>query len=340
MKISHLYTYPIKSLRETPISEAEVSKHGFLYDRRFMILKVHDDPASPSGRRYENMHVAYFPDMTLFSTTIDFPNDGDEGKITVTFRAPGGGEPRTLEVPLKPDIAGLETMEVVMHNSPTKAYNMGSKYNDWFNECFGYKVAFAYLGENLRSVLMTSKDTAQSQRQNSWLSSITSSIPLLGSGADDEDKITFQDCAPYLIVTQASLNDVSSRLDGEEMDASKFRPNIILEGTDSEWDEDFWGEIAIGDTKISLVQNCVRCQSINIDYATAKQGATESGKVFKKLQRDRRVDAGHKYSPVFGRYGFLTRDNTGTSIAVGDEVTVTKRNQERTKFDWPGLCKT
>ncbi|KAK5046211.1 hypothetical protein LTR16_011295, partial [Cryomyces antarcticus] len=118
---------------------------------------------------------------------------------------------------------------------------------------------------------MTSKDTAQSPKQNSWLSSITSSILLLGSGADDEDKITFQDCAPYLIVTQASLNNVSSRLDGEEMDASKFRPNIILEGADSEWDEDFWGEIAIGDTKISLVQNCVRCQSINIGKMTRKE---------------------------------------------------------------------
>ena len=63
----------------------------------------------------------------------------------------------------------------------------------------------------------------------------------------------------------------------------------------------------------------------------------ESGKVLKKLQSDRRVDSGAKYSPVFGRYSFLHGNHEGDVISVGDEAVVTRRNDKRTVFDWPGL---
>lgn len=54
--------------------------------------------------------------------------------------------------------------------------------------------------------------------------------------------------------------------------------------------------------------------------------------MLKLLQRDRRIDPGMKYSPVFGRYSFLDKASEGVLIAVGDEVKVTRRNTERTKF--------
>ncbi|KAK5275048.1 hypothetical protein LTR40_013745, partial [Exophiala xenobiotica] len=81
--------------------------------------------------------------------------------------------------------------------------------------------------------------------------------------------------------------------------------------------------------------NCARCNSLNVDYATGKVAEGESGKILKKLQSDRRVDLGAKWSPVFGRYGFLARVPEGKSAAVikvGDEVKILKRNRERTRF--------
>lgn len=56
-------------------------------------------------------------------------------------------------------------------------------------------------------------------------------------------------------------------------------------------------------------------------------GEGESGKLLKKMMRDRRVDSGNKWSPIFGRYGFPTQ---GGEIRVGDEVLVTKRNKDHT----------
>ncbi|KAF3062063.1 Mitochondrial amidoxime-reducing component 1 [Daldinia childiae] len=336
MKISQLYTYPVKSLRETPISEAEVSRHGFLYDRRFMLLKVHTDD-SPSGCRLKNMHVADFPALTRFLTNIKFPEDDDDvGELYINWSKPGSDDVKSLTVPLRPDTSGLELIEITMHSSPTKAYDMGSKYNDWFSSCLGYDVVFAYLGPYLRKVLMSTRPIRQPKSNGGWLSSITSTI--LGS-ANDEEQVTFADGAAYLVVSETSLQDVSSRLpEGQEMDITKFRPNIVVTEADKIWDEDFWHEIQIGDIKITLAQNCGRCKSINIDYATGAPGKDQTGRILAKLQKDRRIDKGAKYSPVFGRYGFLVSGGEGKRIAVGDEVTVTKRGTEYTKFDWPGVA--
>ncbi len=74
-----------------------------------------------------------------------------------------------------------------------------------------------------------------------------------------------------------------------------------------------------------------------MDYKTGKVGTSESGTILKKLQKDRRVDQGAKYSPIFGRYGFLDKMPMGTKMSVGDEVKVVKRNSERSRFEWPNL---
>jgi hypothetical protein len=80
---------------------------------------------------------------------------------------------------------------------------------------------------------------------------------------------------------------------------------------------------------------CGRCTSLNVDYSTGRTAKGERGTVLKKLMSDRRVDTGSKYSPVFGRYGFLTNNPGGdTIISIGDSVEVTKRSAERTVWDW------
>jgi uncharacterized protein YcbX len=203
---------------------------------------------------------------------------------------------------------------------------------------------------------------------SSWLKSLTSTASSLvgaavtgsGFGGNEEyegvdEGISFADVAPYLVISTKSWEEAQRRLpEGEVMDISKFRPNIVVEGADAEYDEDYWAELAIGGdgdggdgdgdgvnggfvakAKIILTQNCARCNSLNVDYDTGKVGEGEAGKILKKLNKDRRVDPGAKWSPVFGRYGFLARVPEGkdaAEITVGDRVTVLRRNAERTRF--------
>ena len=353
-----------------------------------MLLRVNDasDGLSGSEKSYENMHVSKYTSMCLFTTVIDeassFPPE-----IQVTHTNPASKEQSTLSIPLFPrDAASLESVRVNMHSSQTCGRVMSQIFNDWFSERFGFRVIFVYLeDEEKRPVLgnvppNAAERNAQLQQkmekekrasQSSSLSRVSNAAwSILGynSASNNEEagkneegpSITFADCAPYLIASTTSLANVSARLpDDEEMDMTKFRPNIIVSGANEAFEEDFWGELSISsrDTRFSedgeqtpcekvglqLTANCLRCASLNVDYATGEPGTSASGQILKKLQSDRRVDAGIKYSPVFGRYGFLQQvttpgeDKITPSVQVGDEVTVSKYNKERTVFKWPGM---
>lgn len=330
MKVSQLYIYPIKSFRGTNTLKAQLTKRGFLYDRSFMLL--HDK----GGGRYKNMSLVSYPEMTLFSTDIKFPDGDFKGEINVIY-APPNGEPETLIVPLQPETAELSSMNITMNDSAITGYNMGDHYNSWFSNCFGFSAVFIYTGSNTRAVLFPE---AMGSRQQpwSWLSSITFSISsIVGRGMESQgERIAFHECASYLVVNQKSCDAVSAWLpDGKEMDIIKFRPNIVLSGAPNAWDEDYWSEITVSkcgehEVKISLLHNCIRCQSLNIDYSTGNFGTGKEGEVLKMLQKDRRVDKGMKYGAVFGRYGFVKGE--GGVVQVGDEARVSRRNIEATAF--------
>ena len=335
IRITQLYLYPIKSLRPTKISTTQFTKHGFPYDRTFMLLQDNGPTSAPS-KRYRNMSVAEFPAMTQFHTAVRYPTADAPGAIEVTH-AP---TQRALTVPLTPDTAALAPTHVDMHGSATPAFDMGDACGAWFSARFGFAVRLLYIGGHSRAVLFPSA-AGSAGSDGSWLSGLTTTVSSLLGGAvapPEPERIAFHDCAPYLVVTQRSCDAVSAWLpDGEDMDITKFRPNVVLDGggCDPAWDEDFWGEVAIcGDggavLVVPLLQNCIRCQSLNIDFATGKPGTGKAGEVLKMLQKTRRVDKGKKYHAVFGRYGYL-KGEAGT-VSIGDEVRVTKRNEERTAF--------
>ncbi|KAI1210962.1 MOSC domain-containing protein [Annulohypoxylon truncatum] len=411
IQISELYIYPIKSLRPLSVPAAQLRREGLRHDRRFMLLK------DEGGGRYKNIQTAYFPECTLFHQTLD------DDHIVVTYRIPSTplfpptpeqrGE---LRVPLYPAYDESDVVGIKLFGSETTAFRVREPYDAWFSSCFGYPVILVYIGENRRRVLAHSPP-APPRPTKSWLATVASYVPFTqqwppspeDEGGTDEEKpdggLTFNEAAPFLVTSKASLRDVSARLpEGEEMDMIKFRPNIVVdlvpddqsppsppltptstndaeEGSKGEegcqptitttlkaWDEDFWSELLIGGShRLALTANCARCVSINIDYGTGRPGTGESGSILKALMRDRRVDAGNKWSPIFGRYAFLLPPATATrtngagggkplgddedddeegddddddedlvaDVAVGDEVQVTRRISSRDVWAWP-----
>lgn len=290
------------------------------------------------------MTITYYNELCLFQQAIDV----ERNVLEVTYNPPpegqgGKGKRRRLEIPLEPAIQGLEMVSVNIHTSPTQAYVMGDEINSFFSDCLGFEIMLTYMGPHRRKVLgnMAPRSaTATDVSTHSWLGSMVKGLPsLMGMAAKEEETdkgITFADIAPYLVVTEESLRDVSRRLqDGLDMDVTKFRPNIVVEGAGAAWDEDYWGGITItgvddGESEIVLTSNCARCVSVNVDYNTGRPARGDEGSVLKKMMGDRRVDAGAKWSPVFGRYGFLRGEER--RLNVGDDVAVSIRNGERTTF--------
>lgn len=294
-----------------------------------MLLKVLEE----SPPKLQNMHITKFPNMCLFHTSIY------DNKLTVTYR-PLAAEPiQELEIPLEfANINDLARVDVNMHGSPNRGYDMGSSYNEWFSSIFGFKIILAYWGGDPRPVLgnlVPGKPRVEKPKPKNFATKIGSYLPIIGSMFHNDDGIiAFNDCAPYLIISEKSVTDATSRLpDGVEMDSTKFRANIVLKGSSTAFDEDFWGELMIGDgAKIILTGNCGRCISLNVDYNTGESGTGRDGQILKLLSTDRRVDPGMKYSPIFGRYGFVSKRSEGQTLNIGDKVAVSRRNEERTRF--------
>lgn len=298
----------------------------------------------------QKVQLSSHPECALFSQEIV------GGSIHVRYHPPPQADgnaaqptPEVLEVPLEPDLARLAKSDVNLHQSMVNAYRMGSPYDEWFSACFGFKTALMYIGDGKRPVLGTfsPKSIQPAPVSKGWLSSISGFLGTGGQQQEEPDWIAFSDCAPFLIATEASLANVSRRLESGDMEMVKFRPNIVVDG-EGEFEEDFWSELSVRDAvaagdsaapAFTLTKMCNRCTSVNVDYTTGKIATGEYGVVLKKLMSDRRVDAGYKYAPVFGKYAFL-KGESHASLSVGDTVEVTARSEERPVWDWPMKSKT
>jgi uncharacterized protein YcbX len=90
---------------------------------------------------------------------------------------------------------------------------------------------------------------------------------------------SLSDGFPYLIVSQASLDDLNERIPSADpligtsahLPMDRFRPNIVIAGGQA-FQEDGWKEIMIGDAHFSLVKPCARCAIPTIDQRTSERG--------------------------------------------------------------------
>lgn len=121
--------------------------------------------------------------------------------------------------------------------------------------------------------------------------------------------ISFVDGYPILILSEASVEDLNTRLQ-TPVDAMRFRPNIRLRGC-VPFAEDGWKTIRIGDAVIDILKPCDRCSVVSIDPVN---GAT-SKEPLSTLATFRKSPAGI----LFGQNG-ATREPA--TLRTGDSVEV------------------
>jgi uncharacterized protein YcbX len=80
---------------------------------------------------------------------------------------------------------------------------------------------------------------------------------------------SLSDGFPYLILSQASLDDLNGRM-AKAIPMDRFRPNIVIKGG-SAFQEDSWKEIGIGSTRFVLVKPCGRCVIPTTDQLTGER---------------------------------------------------------------------
>lgn len=87
--------------------------------------------------------------------------------------------------------------------------------------------------------------------------------------AVNSEAVSFADGMPYLLISQASLDDLNSRLK-EPVPMNRFRPNIVISGGTA-FQEDEWDMIKIGNARFKITKPCARCVVTTIDQHSANK---------------------------------------------------------------------
>jgi len=160
--------------------------------------------------------------------------------LYVTHRTKPGG----LDIPVGEPASGNICMVTVWDDICPAAY-VSETADDWFS---------SMLGINCRMVYMTD----DSRR------------PVDQAYAPGDHITSFSDGYPFLLVGQASLDDLNRRMD-MKLPIDRFRPNIVFTGGRA-FEEDLMDEIRINSVNFNGVKLCARCPIPTINQQTGEKG--------------------------------------------------------------------
>lgn len=221
------------------------------------------------------------PELALFQTEID----ADFLKITHK-----GNQSETLKISLADeDSKPKNKVSVMVWEDEVEVNEVSIAVNDWFTEKLGFVAKLLYMPE-------------ESQRK------------VDPNYAVNVANITsFSDGFPYLIIGQASLNDLNSRLE-IPLSMKRFRPNFVFTGGEA-YEEETWYKFTIGSLDFYGVKPSGRCVITTVNPEAGKFAGKEP---LYTLSKYRKVDN----KVLFGQN--VIAKELG-NIAVGDLIRINKK---------------
>jgi uncharacterized protein len=142
-----------------------------------------------------------------------------------------------------------------------------------------------------------------------WLTRVLQSHCRLVRWQADTKGLSFTDCSPVLLTSEASLADLNQRLT-EPVSMDRFRPSIVISGVDA-YAEDSTRSFASVEVTFKAESQCARCVVVNIDQLNGSLLGDEPLHTLSTYRRiGQKVMFGHYFSP----------DGSGT-IRVGESLT-------------------
>jgi len=211
-------------------------------------MSVHEAVAQERGLQYDRRWMLVdaqgrfvsqreVAEMALLGTAIEPP-------FLVVFSKKN---PRLrIHLPLQPPVLDMPEIEVDIWDDHCTARVHAPDVNGWFSDILGSPVRLVFM-----------PDTA-------WR-------PTDPTYAPEGMPVSFADGFPYLIIGEASLDDLNSRLP-QPLPMNRFRPNFVFSGGTA-FEEDAWRDFAIGSVHFRGVKPCARCIIPTTDQDTALRAA-------------------------------------------------------------------
>jgi uncharacterized protein YcbX len=223
------------------------------------------------------------PRLALIETAlIERPSPADTG---LRLRIPGGSE-----LHVSAAAPGRE-VEVTIWKDNCAAFDVGDAAAEFLT---------GYLGSPVRLVRFDPRRKRASNPQ--W----TPGIEALNQ---------FSDGFPWLLASEASLQDLNSRLQ-EKLPMNRFRPNIVVSGLPP-FGEDQLHDLTAGAVRLRRAKGCTRCIVTTTDQATGLRDGKEPLQALAKFRFDRELKG-----VVFGQNLILV-EGVGAQLQVGQELTPT-----------------
>ena len=191
-----------------------------------------------------------------------------------------------LEVPLRPQ--GAASTRVVVWRSAVDAVAVSAEADRWLTEA---------LGAPCRLVYMPDASERLSNEQYA------------GPGK----RVSFADGYAYLVISNASLEDLNARLAKQlhpPLPMNRFRPSIVVDGSPP-YAEDGWGAVRFGEATLRGVKPCGRCEVTTTDQST---GEVRGPEPLATLSTYRNSD---EFGVMFGMNFVTEREGI---VRVGDAV--------------------
>ncbi len=228
--VSGIYEYLIKSCGGIAVGRTYLDRGGFLNDRKFVVMDT--DNVFLSQRDFPRMAMIR-PHLEVLPQVPLY----EVGKLVMN--APRMPELRILFSP-KDQIA---VQEGRVWDDSCMVVDQGEKASTWFSEFLETPCKLVRIADDGR--VHHSSTTGES-------------FPVYG-----------QDGYPILIIGQASLDDLNSRMVAP-IPMNRFRPNIVVSGVPA-YAEDSWKRIRIGRVEIRMVKLCQRCPIPTTNQETGEQ---------------------------------------------------------------------
>ena len=184
-------------------------------------------------------------------------------------------------VPLHPE---GESIDVEIWKTQTKGQIVSALADEWVSSAIGEASHLVYMADDVKREVN----------------------PIFNAG---DDVVGFADAYPILVLSEASVEDLNSRLDAQ-ITFQRFRPNIILRGGEP-YQEDSWKRLQIGDVVLRAARPDIRCLVTTQDPLTGQVLGPEP---LRTLAKYRKVEGG----VIFGMYYIPER--LGPAV-VGDTCT-------------------
>ena len=230
LQLTQINIYPVKSLDGYSPTAALVEKRGLQHDRRWMLT----DTEGVFMTQRTNGKMALLQAIIEDNALIIREKQGDMNKITIP-----------IDTVLKNDIDEATTLNVKIWDDTVQAVRVSEEADAWLS---------AFLGKKCH--LVTMPDTTDRRVDEGY-----------NTG---DDVVSFADGYPFLIIGEASMQELNTRLD-TPLSIRRFRANFIFSGGQPFQEDDFKA-FKIGDIDFMGVKNCARCVLITRDPDTGEKG--------------------------------------------------------------------